>query len=235
MARTTRASDIGGEEPQGAVIRALRLLRAFERAESPQTLSELARGVDLAPSTASRLLGILEEAGFVSRGADRRYRLGPRVVQLGLLGLRRISLYDAALPHLHRLAAETGESTTLGVPDGDQISYLAHVPSAEPVRHVEWAGSSVPRAGTAIGSAVSGRVGPEGYASTRRTVESGVTAIAAPVHGATGEVVAAVSVTGPSFRISDEDIRRIGGHAVAHARELSRDLGHARDPDAGCQ
>lgn len=216
---------VTGEEPQGAVIRALRLLRAFERDESPQTLSELARAVELAPSTTSRLLGILEDAGFVTRGADRRYRLGPRVVQLGLLGLRRTSLYEAALPHLHRLAAETGESTTLGVPDGNQIAYLAHVPSAEPVRHVEWAGASVPRDGTAIGDAASGRVGPEGYASTRRTVESGVTAIAAPVRDATGEVVAAVSVTGPSFRIADEDIRRIGELVVAHAGELSRDLG----------
>jgi DNA-binding IclR family transcriptional regulator len=213
------------EEPQGALTRALRLLRAFEAQEAPQSLSELARAVDLAPSTTSRLLNVLVENGFLTRGEDRRYRLG-RIVGLGLLALRRISLYDVALPHLRELAAQTGESANLGVPAEDRVMYLAHVPSHEPVRHVEWVGATVPVDGTAIGRAIGGDLGTEGFAFTRRTVESDVTAIAAPVRGAAGTIVAAISVTGPSFRISDDDIGRIGRLVVEHAGDLARQLGH---------
>jgi DNA-binding IclR family transcriptional regulator len=214
------------DEPEGALLRALRLLRAFEAQEGSQSLSELARAVDLAPSTTSRLLNVLVENGFVARGQDRRYQLGPRVVSLGLLALRRISLHEVALPHLRVLAAQTRESANLGVPAEDRVMYLAHVPSSEPVRHVEWAGATVPVEGTAIGSALRGDLGPEGFVSTRRTVESDVTAIAAPVRGPAGTVVAAISVTGPTFRISDDDIGRIGHLVVEHASELARQLGH---------
>jgi DNA-binding IclR family transcriptional regulator len=221
-----KATSEDREEPQGVLLRALRVLRAFEAQEAPQSLSELARAVDLAPSTTSRLLNVLVETGFVARGVDRRYQLGPRVVSLGLLALRRISLHEVALPHLYELAAVTGESANLGVPAEDRVMYLAHVPSNEPIRHVEWAGSTVPVEGTAIGRALRGDVGPAGFVSTRRTVESGVTAIAAPVRGAAGAIVAGISVTGPTFRISDDDIGRLGHVVVEHASELARQLGH---------
>lgn len=214
-----------GDSPSG-IPRALRLLQAFEVTEEPQTLSELSRVMELAPSTTSRLLGILEDAGFVTRGADRRYALGPQVLRLGLLALRRVSLYELALPHLRELARETGESATLGVRAEDRVMYLAHVPSAEPIRHVQWTGATVPLHGTAIGRAIEGDVGDQGHTASRQTIESGVTAIAAPIHGVTGEIIGAISVTGPTFRIADATVARIGALVTARAQELSGQLGH---------
>ncbi|HEY4280680.1 MAG TPA: helix-turn-helix domain-containing protein, partial [Conexibacter sp.] len=72
--------------PTRAVDRALGLLSATVEAPSP--LTELARGAELAPSTASRLLGALQRHGFVRRGEDGRFRSGPELVRLAAATLR---------------------------------------------------------------------------------------------------------------------------------------------------
>jgi DNA-binding IclR family transcriptional regulator len=56
-------------------------------------------------------------------------------------------------------------------------------------------------------------------------VEKDVAAVAAPVFGPDREICGAFSVTGPSFRITDEDIKRIGSCVVREARAASAQLG----------
>jgi DNA-binding IclR family transcriptional regulator len=67
-----------------------------------------------------------------------------------------------------------------------------------------------------------------GWAATMEEYEAGLSAVAAPVRDAEGRVVAAVSVSGPSFRLAAETIARIAPSVVAAADELSRRLGFFR-------
>ena len=70
------------------------------------------------------------------------------------------------------------------------------------MRHSAWLGRGVPFKRTAIGAAMSGRVGARGFAVSRRTLEPDVTAIAAPIRDRGGSIVAAINVMGPSYRIT---------------------------------
>lgn len=63
-----------------------------------------------------------------------------------------------------------------------------------------------------------------GYAVVRDELEVGLTAVAAPVRGSTGEVVASLSVSGPTFRIEDR-LQPLAGQAVAAARAVSERMG----------
>jgi DNA-binding IclR family transcriptional regulator len=66
----------------------------------------------------------------------------------------------------------------------------------------------------------------QGWGSTVEEYEVGLNAVAAPVRDASGDVVAALSVSGPSFRMGSESFPRLSRRVVADAAELSRRLGY---------
>ncbi len=69
------------------------------------------------------------------------------------------------------------------------------------------------------------QVRDDGYAVAVDELEIGLTAIAAPVHSAHGEVVCSISVSGPSFRLNAERIPAVVPQVVDAADELSHRLG----------
>ncbi len=69
------------------------------------------------------------------------------------------------------------------------------------------------------------RSAASGWAATREELELGLNAIAAPVRGRDGTVVAAVSVSGPSYRLGPERFEAVAAAVVAAGDEISRRLG----------
>ena len=65
----------------------------------------------------------------------------------------------------------------------------------------------------------------DGYWHTEEELEVGLNAVAAPIHGADGSVIAAVSVSGPAFRLPKESFAEAGKLARDAADEISRCLG----------
>jgi DNA-binding IclR family transcriptional regulator len=67
-----------------------------------------------------------------------------------------------------------------------------------------------------------------GYAVAVDELEIGLTAIAAPVHNAHGDVVCSMSVSGPSFRLTPERVADVVPLVVDASDELSHRLGWGR-------
>jgi DNA-binding IclR family transcriptional regulator len=65
-----------------------------------------------------------------------------------------------------------------------------------------------------------------GYATTLQEYEDGLNAIAAPIHDDTGAVVAAVSVSGPAYRLGRRRLREVSSALVAAAEQISARMGH---------
>ena len=65
-----------------------------------------------------------------------------------------------------------------------------------------------------------------GYAQTMEELEEGLNAVAAPVRGMGGDLVAALSVSGPAFRMRAVDLPRIGKLTADAALAISRRLGY---------
>ena len=209
-----------------SVSRALALLGLFDAERPRAALSELARDAALPVSTAQRLLQTLERERFLARDGDGLYSLGPAVVRLGLAAVRGLPLHERSGPFLAELSARTGETANLAILDADgRATYIRRVLSPQTIRHESWLGRPFPLARTAVGPALQGRVAADGRHATRRTREPDVSAVAAPVHDARGHVVAALSVTGPTFRIDDAALARCGDAVVDVAREFSLSLG----------
>lgn len=108
--------------------RGLSVIRAFDADHAELTLSQVARACDLTRAAARRFLLTLADLGYV-RTDGRLFRLSPRVLELGYAYLSSLTLPQIAQPHLEQLAARTGESASLCVLDGDDVVYVARVPT----------------------------------------------------------------------------------------------------------
>lgn len=109
-----------------ALARGLDVLRCFS-AEQPQlSLAQVAQATGLARPTARRILLTLEEIGYV-RASGGQHLLTPKVLELGMAYVGSLGLWDMARPHLERLVAQTGESSSMAQLDGSDIVYVARV------------------------------------------------------------------------------------------------------------
>jgi DNA-binding IclR family transcriptional regulator len=134
-----------------AVERATALLGALAEGGELGT-NELARRASLHPSSVSRLLATLGDAGLVEHVRDSgRYRLGLRLLDLGNAVLGRIDLREIARPHLRALVAETGETATLSAPGEPDAITVDFVQSASSVQSVARVGRSSVAHATATG------------------------------------------------------------------------------------
>jgi len=214
------------EELVRSVHRALSILAVFGPEQPRASLSQLARESHLPVTTVSRLLATLESLGFVRRLEGGSYGLGVRLLQLGFAARQTFDIIDLAEPLLTEINRVTGENTNLAIrSDEHSFTYIRQLATRHAVRHASWVGRTQPIRGTANGAALRGEVGPKGYVATRKTIEADISAVAAPVRGPGGEVVAAISVTAPTYRTSDEQLAEYGRLVVGAATRLSRLIG----------
>jgi IclR family acetate operon transcriptional repressor len=137
-----------------AVDRALHLLGLLETASGDVGVTALAAAAGLTVSTTHRLLHALAAGGLVGQDRDtERYHLGPRLIALGRGAEARLGL-TRWHAELQRLAAETGESASLGIRLGNEVLIADHVPSAQPLRFDAGIGGRVPIHASAMGKAL---------------------------------------------------------------------------------
>jgi IclR family pca regulon transcriptional regulator len=130
--------------------RGLAVIRAFDARHPELTLSEVARICDLTRAAARRFLLTLADLGYV-RTDGRMFSLTPRVLELGYAFLSSLTLPEVAEPHLERLVAEVHESSSVSVLDGDDIVYVARVPTSRIMTVAINVGTRFPAYATSMG------------------------------------------------------------------------------------
>jgi IclR family acetate operon transcriptional repressor len=193
-----RLFELGGDAP--LLVHALAIFKAFEQAGQHLTPDEIARRSQLPQRTVTRTLPVLEENGLLTRTGDGRCALGLQLVSLAAHVGDLDRLRIVARPSLLELRDATGETANLVVRDHDHALYIDQVQSRQALRHTGWVGRQIPIGRSAAGVVLSGAVGAR---VARDSVEEGVTAVACAIDG-TENPVAALSVTGPTFRLQRE-------------------------------
>lgn len=112
-----------------SAARALRILAALGETGRPMGVTEIARGLGLAPGTAFRGLDALKRAQLLARHpSSPRYVLGAAALALRESLIARFPIRDVALPYLRRLASEAGETCSLHVRIGWYAARIATAP-----------------------------------------------------------------------------------------------------------
>ncbi len=135
-----------------SVGRAIALLRSFSRETLELGVNELARAHRLHPSSVSRLLATLAEAGFVRLNpATGRYRLGFAALEIAGLVLLQLDFRAVAQPVMREIAKRGEETANLAVLDGNEAVIVEQAPSPRPFSMVSWVGRRIPLHATAHG------------------------------------------------------------------------------------
>jgi IclR family transcriptional regulator, pca regulon regulatory protein len=105
--------------------RGLAILSAFGRGGSSLGITQLGRELDLSRSTTHRYVATLAMLGYLEQdAATKKYRLGPRVIDLGLAAINSMEVREVSAPHLQQLSDETGYTVNMAVLDGLDIVYV---------------------------------------------------------------------------------------------------------------
>jgi DNA-binding IclR family transcriptional regulator len=215
-----------------AIDRAAELLVRVVESRTPLGVGELAAGTGLPKSTTSRLVGALERRGLVQRAGDRRIVPGPVLLRFAHRDTGT-SLVELAAPALRALAELSGETINLGVPTPLGVEHLAQEDSRHFVGGTNWVGRRVPYETTANGKVLKAysthepsEIRARGYAVAVDELEVGLAALAAPVLGPDGIAIAALSVSGPTIRLTRDRIAELAPALVEQSRLVSRRLGH---------
>ncbi len=217
-----------------SLARGLAVIRAFDAEHPALALTDVADRAGIPRAAARRVLHTRETLGYI-RVRGREFSLTPRVLELGFSYLSALSLTEVAQPHLERLSHRVGESVSAAVLDGDDIVYIARVPTRRIMSVGITIGTRFPAHATSMGRVLLAAqpdrpVGPfvspatgeqvdpaalalaldeaaaRGYAIVDGELEQGVRSVAAPVHGRDG-TVAAVNVSTAKTRIPLESLR----------------------------
>ena len=239
-----------------AVDRAAALLALVVESGEPRTFTSLVDELGLAKSTTSRLLHALERNRLVRRDRAGLFRPGALFAVYAAQHDTSQDLLDVAQPALDEIGERTGETVNLAVARGDEVVQVAQVDSSYLLGLTNWLDVTVPAHCSALGKVFYAykvmslpdgvlpapprgrplsRAGLEadlaetvrrGWAMTWEELEEGLVAVAAPVHARDGTVVAAVSVSGPTTRITEADVTRLGEQLATDTGAISRQLGY---------
>lgn len=203
----------------GVLDKAMALLVHVE--DRPRSLAELVERTGMSRSTTHRLATALEVHGLVGRDPDGRYHLGARLVGLGRAAAAALPLAELAEPVLAGLRDASGESAQLYVRRGAQRVCVAALDSPHELRTIVEPGATLPLGVGSGGRLLAGEEpGADGWTESVEDRAPGVASVSAPVRDRSGEVVAAISVSGPIDRIGRGPGRRHGAEVVAAARAL---------------
>lgn len=238
-----------------AVDRALGLLTHVMDATTPVTFGELQEVSGLAKSTLSRLLSSLEAAALISRTPQGLIRPGAGLIRFAFTHAPNDELLEFAQPAMRALNEATGETINLAVLLGHEVEQISQIDCTFHMGGVNWGVSRVPLHCSALGKAflaygaqlpegrltrltprsVTNRAELEnqlvtirerGWAMADSELEIGLIAIAAPIFRESGDMIGAVSISGPTMRMTREVTEHYAELLLQETARVSEKFGY---------
>jgi IclR family pca regulon transcriptional regulator len=207
--------------------RGLSVIRAFDAEHPKLTLSEVATSTGLSRAAARRFLRTLVQLGYM-RSDGSRFSLRPKILELGYAYLSSLTLPEVAMPHLEQLVEQVHESSSVCELDGNEVIYIARVPTKRIMTVTISVGTRFPAYATSMGRVLL-KIRSQGWALVDQELEEGLRSIAAPIRDADGQVIAAINVsTHAGRRTLNSIVEELLQPLLATARRIELDLARSR-------
>ncbi|MBQ0826538.1 IclR family transcriptional regulator [Streptomyces tagetis] len=237
----------GVETPTGdiqVIARTVQLLRRLNE-DGAIDLAHAAKELGVGKSTAHRYLASMETHGLLQRLDRVRYEVGPLLAELGITALTRLGVVDLARPVMEELSHRVRHTVVLSIWNGHAPVVAEVHEDASRTAHVSIRRGSTLRPNTAQaalfaaypdkcyhrpGGPVTALTEAETAAihrtcvSVRTSDEEGVRAVATPVWGGSGRLVASLAVVGIAQLVPEEDDSPVAQALTAAAATLQREL-----------
>ena len=239
------------KEKYSTLQNAIRLLNLFSIDQSELSVTEIANKLQIAKSTAHRILISLESEGLIMKDPNTNlYRLGVSFLSLGYVITKNMRMYNHSSNILNFLQQSTGETAYLTVLEND-YSYVIDIKESDyPIRYSAYIGQKEPVNRSSTGLAIlafqSAKVIHsikerafipikdfeqkidfirlnEYYVSIDEFYEN-FTSIAVPVRNGRGEVIASLAIAGPSERILPKNIPNLTKIIISASKQVTKTL-----------
>lgn len=244
-------SGMSDSEQQGvrSVQRALDILALLTEERPTVSIRDIVEATGLAKTTVIRLVSTLEQSGLVW-ATSGGYMAGPGLWRWAHLARSSWEMPPETQRMMRELAARRRETVNVYVPRDIYRVCIAQQESPQPLRHVVHVGDELPLwAGAAAkvllrdaGPALLARVARSspygdghvrrlqewideaavaGFAFSHGEREDGLSAVAVPIIGRSGSIVAALSLSGPTMRFTDQRIAEFATDLKEMAKRMS--------------
>lgn len=241
----------------------LGVMEALSLESEPIRLQDLARQLDMNPSTLLRFLGSLQNRGYVAQEEESgRYYMTYKICNVANNIIARVGIGRICLPYLRSISQIFDESANLSIEQNMQMVYIEVINGPHQMLVTrQRIGNIAPMHCTGVGKLMLlnysdqqideliarrglqkftentfvtketlcnelQRIRRQDYAFDNEECEVGARCIAAPIRNYTGKIVAGISVSGPSTRMSDGFIYEKLSFLLDAAGAISGKLGY---------
>jgi IclR family KDG regulon transcriptional repressor len=132
--------------------RAIAILDCFRDVQPELGVREIARQLELHPSTVGRMLATMTSLGILTQDKEsHRYRMGSKVLRWSAVYTGSVDLRSEARPYIEELHSQTEETVSLDIPDGDARICVERIESPHRLRWVARIGERMPYFASASG------------------------------------------------------------------------------------
>ena len=188
----------------------------------PLSLSESVEATGIPRATCHRLLAALEHHGAVRRNNEGLYCLGPTLAGLGRGAAVQFPFLERAREIATEIRDRTGESVQVFIAETDGRRCVISLESPNGLRWIVPEGSLFPLSRGSAGKVLSAKTPPASWVESVEERVKGVASVSAPILDADGQVVAAISISGPLERMSRTPGAKFGTVVVRGAKTLSQ-------------
>lgn len=139
-----------------SVKSAERVLRVFELLalhKEGLTIKEVSELLSFPQSSTSNLVKTLFEEGYLSQDALKKYRLGPKLIQIGSVTMESLDISSQGQPFLKKLMEEVQETVFMALLSEDELVYVAKIDNNRSIRTTAQPGYRKPLYCTGLGKA----------------------------------------------------------------------------------
>ncbi|MBD1381263.1 IclR family transcriptional regulator [Metabacillus arenae] len=139
-----------------SVKSAERVLRVFELLSQVQhglTIKEISEALSFPQSSTSGLIGTLLKEGYLSLDSTKKYKLGPKLIQIGSAAMESLDISSQGIPHLKSLMEDVQETVFMAVLSEKELVYVAKIDNNRSIRTTAQPGSQKPLYCTGLGKA----------------------------------------------------------------------------------
>ncbi len=244
------------------IDRMIQIMDCFTIDQDELGVREAARLTGFSSSVCGRIMIALKNQGLLQQNQyTKAYSVGPKSLRWAEVYTSNLDIRNVALPVIHQLLAETKETISLYILDGDERLCVERMESAQNVRIVARIGRRLPlyagSAGKLLLAFLSEKkqeeifertiftpftdktiVDPEklrvelksirqqGYAFSNGEWVEDAAGIAAPIFDIKEDIHAALTVSGPSGRFTNDKILLYKTSVLKGAEQISKDLGY---------
>jgi DNA-binding IclR family transcriptional regulator len=248
-AEAPAAAEAGESQGVRSVQRALDILSLLTEERPLVAIRDIVEATGLAKTTVIRLVQTLEQSGLLW-ATSSGYMAGPGLWRWAHLARRSWELPPETQRLMRELALRQRETVNLYVARDIYRVCIAQQESPQPLRHVVHIGDELPLWGGASAKVLLRDATPsllarvarsspygdghvkrlrewideathQGFAVSHGEREDGLTAVAAPIIGRSGAVVAALSLSGPTMRFTDQRVAEFAADLRTVAQHMS--------------